>query len=126
VEVRKSPDFATWAQRIAHHDFDITTDVIGNWGDPVIGVHRSFLSSNIRPVVWANDTSYRNPKVDAILGQAAAEADPDKRKALYAEFQRIVTEEVPIIYLAEVPYNTLVAKKVGNPPSGIWGPLSPL
>ena len=126
VVIRQSPDFPSWAQRIAHHDFDMTTDIVGNWGDPVIGVYRNFLSSNIRPVVWANDSSYRNPRVDKILHQAAVETDRAKRKALYAEFQRLVTDDAPLIYLAEVPYHTLVRNNVGNPPQGIWGPLSPL
>src|SRR5699024_6110632 len=104
----------------------MTTDIVGNWGDPVIGVYRNFLSSNIRPVVWANDSSYRNPRVDSLLHQAAVETDRAKRKALYAEFQRLVTDDAPLIYLAEVPYHTLVRDNVGNPPEGIWGPLSPL
>ena len=70
VQVRASPDFPTWAKRIASHDFDLTTDIVFNWGDPVIGVHRTYLSSNIRDIVWTNTQSYRNPKVDALLEQA--------------------------------------------------------
>src|SRR5690625_5586941 len=54
---RTSADFPSWAERIANHDFDITTDNVWNWGDPVIGVHRTFLSSNIRNVVWTNTQS---------------------------------------------------------------------
>ena len=106
VQVRASPDFPTWAKRIASHDFDLTTDIVFNWGDPVIGVHRTHLSSNIRDIVWTNTQSYRNPKVDALLEQAGVETDEGKRRALYAEFQKLVTEDLPIDFLTVIPYHT--------------------
>lgn len=126
AQLHTSADFPSWTERIASLDFDMTTDTVWNWGDPVIGVHRTFLSTNIRPVVWTNTQSYKNERVDELLGLAAVELDLEKRKALYAEFQQIVTEEVPIIQLAEVPYTTLITDKVGGPLDSIWGPLSPM
>ena len=126
VQVRASPDFPTWAKRIASHDFDLTTDIVFNWGDPVIGVHRTYLSSNIRDIVWTNTQSYRNPKVDALLEQAGVETDEGKRRALYAEFQKLVTEDLPIDFLTVIPYHTLASRKVHGLPDGIWGVLSPL
>lgn len=124
--LQESPDFPSWASRIANHNFDMTTDMVWNWGDPVIGVARTYMSSNIRPIVWTNTTSYKNAKVDKLLQEAAVAPDTDQRKALYKKFQRIVTDDAPIIYLDEVPYHTLISNKVGNPPTSIWGPLSPL
>lgn len=126
VQVRASPDFPTWAKRIASHDFDLTTDIVFNWGDPVIGVHRTYLSSNIRDIVWTNTQSYRNPKVNALLEQAGVETDEGKRRALYAEFQKLVTEDLPIDFLTVIPYHTLASRKVHGLPDGIWGVLSPL
>jgi len=39
-----------------------------NWGDPVIGVHRTYLSDNIRRgLVWSNTQNFRNPRVDELL-----------------------------------------------------------
>lgn len=126
VQVRASPDFPTWAKRIASHDFDMTTDIVFNWGDPVIGVHRTYLSSNIRDIIWTNTQSYKNAKVDAVLAQAGTETDEAKRRALYAEFQQQVTEDLPIDFLTVIPYHTLSSKKVHGLPEGIWGVLSPL
>ncbi|RMD94195.1 MAG: ABC transporter substrate-binding protein, partial [Alphaproteobacteria bacterium] len=84
VTVRASPDFPTWAKRVSTHDFEMTMDVVFNWGDPVIGVHRTYLCSNIKPgVIWSNTQSYCNPRVDEILNAAAVETDFEKRKALY-------------------------------------------
>ncbi|MEO1611929.1 MAG: ABC transporter substrate-binding protein, partial [Pseudomonadota bacterium] len=38
VEVRAAPDFPTWAGRVSKNDFELTMDIVFNWGDPVIGV----------------------------------------------------------------------------------------
>ena len=125
VEVRASADFASWARRRASHDFDMSMDIVANWGDPVIGVHRIYLSSNIRPIVWTNTQSYRNPEVDRLLEAAGSEMDLAKREADYAAFQKIVTDELPIYFINVVPYHTAASKKVGNLPTTIWGPMAP-
>lgn len=125
VEVRASADFPAWAKRIAEHDFDMTMDMVFNWGDPVIGVHRTYLSSNIRPVVWTNTQSYNNPRVDELLDSAGTQLDPIKRRAYYATFQKIVTDELPVHFINVVPHHTVASKRVGNLPTSIWGPASP-
>ena len=51
--------------------------------------------------------------------------DPTKRKAYYATFQKIVTDELPIYFINVIPYHTAASKKVGNVPTTIWGPMSP-
>ncbi len=126
VDVRASPDFPTWAKRIASHDFDMTMDIVFNWGDPVIGVARTYLSSNIRNIIWTNTQSYRNPEVDNLLEAAGTEIDPLKRKALYATFQKIVTGDLPIDWLLVIPYHTVYSDRVGNVPTNIWGVMSPM
>ncbi len=126
VRLAESADFPAWAALVANHDFDMITDTVWNWGDPVIGVHRTYLSSNIRNAVWTNTQSYRNAKVDELLDLAGKEANVEKRKALYAQFQDIVTDELPIIYTVRTPYHTLATQRVGNVPTTIWGALSPL
>src|SRR5690625_7536363 len=71
ADLRTSADFPAWAERIASHDFHMTTDNIWNWGDPVIGVHRSYLSSNIKNIVWTNTQSYEKERVIELLVQVA-------------------------------------------------------
>lgn len=127
VQVRDSDSFPEWAKRIGDWDFDMTMDVVFNWGDPVIGVHRTYISDNIRRgVLWSNTQNYRNPRVDEILAQAAVELDFGKRKALYSEFQKIVTQELPVFWINVVPYRTIYHRGLGNPPLTIWGVHSPL
>lgn len=125
VDLRSSADLPAWAARMAAHDFDMTMDTLFNWGDPVIGVHRTYLSTNIKPIVWTNTTSYRNARVDELLKAAGGELEAAKRKSYYAEFQKIITEELPINFINVIPYHTAASKKIGNVPVSIWGPMSP-
>jgi peptide/nickel transport system substrate-binding protein len=127
VTVRAAPDFPTWAGRVGGHDFDMSMDIVFNWGDPVIGVHRTYLCSNIKKgVIWSNTQSYCNQQVDDLLNAAAIEQDGEKRKALYAQFQQIVATDLPVYWINALPYNTAYAKTLKNPPKGIWGTMHPM
>jgi len=127
VEVRASADFPTWAGRMGKMDFDLSWDAVFNWGDPVIGVHRTYLTSNIARGVWSNTQGYSNARVDELLDMAGRENDPAKRAALYAEFQAIVNDEMPIYFMHTLPYHTVYNDKVMNAPvNGIWATSSPL
>ena len=127
VAVRSSADFPTWAKRISTWDFDMTMDNVFNWGDPVIGVHRTYSSDNIKEgVIWSNTQQYANKRVDELMEKAGATNDADERKRLYAEFQQIVTDELPLYPLWASPYHTISANSVGNAPVSVWGTSSPL
>jgi peptide/nickel transport system substrate-binding protein len=122
VNVRNSPDFPSWARRVSSLQFDMTVDSVWNWGDPVIGVHRTWLSSNIKPgVIWSNTQSYSNPKVDELLLAAGKEPVVAKRKAMYSQVQKIVVDECPVAFLLEFNFNMAFNAKVQNRPAGIWG-----
>ena len=103
----------------------MSMDAAFNWGDPDIGVARTYLSTNIRPIVWTNTQSYRNPKVDELQTEAGSTLDLTKRKAYYAAFEKIVTDELPVYVIDQVGYYTVTNKKVSYVPTSIWGTLSP-
>ena len=127
VTVRASPDFPSWAQRVSNGDFDMTTDIVFNWGDPHIGVTRTYLCSNIKPgVIWSNTQSYCNEEVDKLLNGAAIETDEAKRKELYAQAFGQITRDAPLYFVNEVPYHTAYRAEVQNPPTSIWGSLGPM
>jgi len=126
VQVRASADFPTWAKRMGEMDFDMSWDTVFNWGDPVIGVHRTYDSSNVGKGVWSNTQGYANARVDELMAMAAVESDPAKRVALYAEFQQIIADELPVYHTNTLPYHTVYSDKVGNPPLGIWGTSTPI
>ena len=122
LTVRASPDFPTWAKRVSGQEFDLTLDSVFNWGDPVIGVHRTWLSSNIKPgIIWSNTQNYTNPKVDELLASAGKESVMAKRKAMYSQMQKIVVDECPVAFLLEFNFNMAFNAKVQNRPAGIWG-----
>ncbi len=126
VTVRNSPDFPTWARRIATWQFQMTMDLPFNWGDPVIGVHRSYLCSNVLKVIWSNTQQYCNPEVDKLLEAAGKETDQAKRRALYVKFQQILAKDLPVYWISVLPYHTAYDRNLGGPPVGIWGVVSPM
>ncbi len=120
-------DFKDWIQKVSNWDFQMTTDDVFNWGDPVIGVHRTYLSSNIRKgVIWSNTQGYRNPEVDALMVQAGSELDFEKRYALYQKFQRIITDELPLYPIFQPIFAIAHDKNLGWTRKSIWGVMSPL
>ena len=126
VVLRDSENFPAWAERIGNWDFDMTMDIVYNWGDPVIGVHRTYMSDNIHQgAVWTNTQNYRNDRVDELLEQAAVEMDFQKRKQLYSEFQKIITQELPIVYTTVITMHTIYDQGLSGPPLSIWGTASP-
>lgn len=127
LDVRAASDFPTWAQRVSSFDFDLTMDTVFNWGDPVIGVDRTYLTSNIRKgIIWSNTQQYSNPRVDELLAAAGQETSAEKRKALYSEFQKIVVSDAPIHFINSTPYRNVFSKGLGGLPTTIWGIMSPL
>jgi len=106
---------------LAKWQHDIATSNYFMWGDPVIGIHRLFMSTNIKNQVWTNTAGYVNKEVDSILNKAAVENDPRKRKALYVQFQKIVNDELPYIFTIEDAFLAAFHKDLLNTPIGIWG-----
>lgn len=122
VEARVSPDFATWTERTSNGKHDATINVVYNWGDPVIGVHRTYIASNIKAgVPYSNTSQYSNPEIDALLEKAAKEMDTAKRKAFYAEFQKKVVEDCPLAFVYVTPYHLIYNKRVGEAVNTPWG-----
>jgi peptide/nickel transport system substrate-binding protein len=82
-------------------EFDIGYGSYCNGPDPEIGVTRAFVSSNIKPIPFANGAAYSNPQVDALFTQAASTVDRTQRAALYGQIQDILVQEVPYWWITE-------------------------
>jgi peptide/nickel transport system substrate-binding protein len=125
--IRESDDFPQWAAVVSNGNFELTHDAVFNWGDPVIGVHRTYDCNNIRKgVVWSNTQAYCNPKVNELMDAAGSEMNFAKRKALYAEFQKLVVHDLSVYFLMKIPYLTVYNKNLDGLNNSIWGMLSPL
>ena len=126
VDLRPPADFASWAQRIGSWNYRFTMNSHWTYPDPVIGVHRIYLCGNIRKTIWSNTQGYCNERVDTLLRKAGSTLDVARRTALYAEFQRIVSEDLPFYFVNEEPYVTVSHRTVMDPPETVWGPMQPL
>ncbi|WP_118134236.1 ABC transporter substrate-binding protein [Oceanicella sp. SM1341] len=103
-----STDVAGWASAVSNWEFDITTNMLYQFGDPALGVARTYVSSNIRKgVMFTNTAGYSNPEVDRLFAEAAVATSDDTRQQLYSEVQKLLVEEVPVAWLTENQYPTI-------------------
>ena len=63
---------------------------------------------------FRNASGYSNPDVDKLVDRIKVETDPAKRKALVVEFQKLITQEAPLLPLVELESITLASTKVQN------------
>lgn len=124
VDVRAS-DFVSWLKATGSGDFDMTMVSLFNFGDPAFGVAPQYSSANIQPLPYANNANYRNPIVDDLLDAGSVEIDPQKRQRIYAQFQKIALDDVPILPLTVLRYQTVMRKGLVDLPAGFWGTAAP-
>jgi peptide/nickel transport system substrate-binding protein len=80
--------------------FDLDIQCLANGYDPTDGIQRAYHSRNIKKgLAWSNHANYSNPDVDRIFDEAAYEANPEKRRALYVELQQILYRDLPAVNL---------------------------
>jgi peptide/nickel transport system substrate-binding protein len=110
----QSADMGGWLKAIyTDWSYHITNNFTHNYSDPAIGTQRAFVSSNIRKgASFTNSMGYKNERVDQLFAESGVEIDPAKRKAQYAEIQKILRDELPVIFLVEIAYSHLWNRKV--------------
>lgn len=100
--VIESTDMGAFAQRVSNWDYEMTFNRLLQFGDPALGVARSYVSSNIRQgIMFSNTMGYSNPRVDELFAEAQQTIDEDERAQLYQEVQAILVDEVPVAWLFE-------------------------
>jgi len=86
-------DAATFVQRVfVEGDFD--THII-TWSvqvDPSIGVAR-FCTNGFSGISYKNSCGYNSTKVNGLFANATVEPDVEKRKAMFFEIQKILSED---------------------------------
>ena len=111
----RSTDSAGWADRVANWNYELTKNFVYQYGDPALGVSRTYVCDNIREgVLFSNTMGYCNERVDELFAAAATENDPDERAAIYEEVQQILVDELPVIWLLEMEFPTIVNTRVQN------------
>lgn len=113
VETR-SADLGGWLKTVySDWNFNLTSTFSHNYSDPSIGVERTFGSDFIKKgATFTNSMGYSNPKVDELFAKAKYETDPAARRKQFDELQKILHEELPVIFLMEPAYTHVWNKKV--------------
>ncbi|MSO94066.1 MAG: ABC transporter substrate-binding protein [Rhodospirillales bacterium] len=110
----QSLDMGGWLKRVyTDWTFDYSSNFTHNYADPSIGVQRAFISTNIKKgASFSNSMDYKNPKVDELFTKVAKMDDGPERNKLMAEIQKILRDELPVIFLMEMSYTHLWNKRV--------------
>lgn len=85
----------------------IWTQIIGRDPDILPFWHSSQINGP-----GLNLTSFRNRQADILLEELRDTSDTEKRKTLYRDFQNIITEEAPAVFLFQPSYFYAVSKKI--------------
>jgi len=93
-------------------DYDMHVHGFSTGADPAIDVSRLYVSTNIRPVSFTNGAGYRNPKVDDLFMQGQKAFKPEDRAKAYREVQKVLTDEIPAIWLVEYGIVGVWSKKL--------------
>ena len=103
-------DVATWLKRIyTNYDFTLSSNWLNTFADPVLGVHRLYHSNAIKPgTVFKNASRWSSPLTDKLMDMASVEPDQKERGALYQAFQKILVEEVPVTWIHEIQFPTVI------------------
>jgi peptide/nickel transport system substrate-binding protein len=89
-------------------NFDLA---MGTWGggsiDPDLGSKGIFISTGTQ-----NYTSFNNKQVDDLFTKGSTELDESKRKQIYADLQKLITDELPSFFLYSLTSFSPMSKKV--------------
>jgi len=122
--VLETGDAGAWARRIGDWDYETSVNFLSQYGDPTLGVERSYVSSNIKKITFTNTGGYSNPKVDELFTTAREAGDPAVRQKAFSEVQKILCEELPQIWIQELAWPTIHDKKLHNVIKTAMGPNS--
>ena len=101
-------DVAGWNQKISEWDFDLAFTYLYQYGDPALGVARTYISSNIaKGSPWNNVSGYIDEGVDKLFADAAIAPTDTERQALYTEVQQKLVDDVPVAWLLELGFPTI-------------------
>ncbi len=110
----ESTDTGGWAQRVGDWNYDTTMNFLYQYGDPTLGVERSYVSTNIKKVVFTNTSGFSNPEVDRLFAEARNAAEPAVRQKAFFAVQKLLVEQMPVLWLMELAFPTIHAASVHN------------
>ena len=111
----ETTDVPGWTQKASNGDFDLTFNYLYQLGDPATGVARNYISTNIvKGNPFGNQGAYQNPEVDKLFAEGAAAATEAERQAAYTKVQKLLAEELPVLWQLEMDFPTIYRCNVKN------------
>jgi peptide/nickel transport system substrate-binding protein len=111
----QTTDMAGWAEKVGNWDYQLTQNLLYQLGDPALGVARTYISSNIKKgILFSNTEGYSNPEVDRLFEEAAVATEDSKRQELYSQVQKILVEDLPVLWTFEVDSPNIMDKRLKN------------
>jgi peptide/nickel transport system substrate-binding protein len=108
-------DVAGWNQKISEWDYDLAFTYLYQYGDPALGVSRTYVSTNIaKGSPWNNVEGYEDKGVDEMFAKAAVAVTKEERQKLYDEVQKKLVDDVPVAWLLELGFPTIYRCNVKN------------
>ena len=99
---------------------------IGDGPDPVIGIARYLISSGIGHVPFTNAEAYNNSQVDMLFNLAAVTTNTTQRYSYFEQIQKVVTADLPVVWLFSDSYPTAWTTSVHGMPLGPWSDSEPM
>lgn len=96
-------------------EFDLFVLGFGNLSLDPDYIRSFFHSANDKPRGW-NTSGYHNPRFDMLADQSAREMDPQRRREIILELQRILMRDIPLLPL----YNPKLIEAVRTDRFGGW------
>ncbi len=117
----ESTDAGSWARRIGAWEYETSVNFVYQFGDPTLGVERTYVSSNIQRVTFTNTGGYSNARVDALFAEARGAADPAVRRRAFSDVQKLLVEDMAQIWLMEMSFPTIADRRLRNVITGGTG-----
>jgi peptide/nickel transport system substrate-binding protein len=101
IRIKNEPARVLFGETVPHRRFDMAMYA---WISAPENVPRSILHSSEIPnadngFAGQNAAGFKNPEMDRLIDALEIELDPDKRKTLWAELQRLYATELPSLPL---------------------------
>ena len=89
-------------------DFEISEQQFSSGAHPYVGLPRYLRSSeHIAGTYPSNHMGYDNPEIDALFAASTDAATDEEEAQIWADVQRILSEELPILPVVEMPYTNV-------------------
>lgn len=115
-----------WHTQIARWRHHMNLAEVKVWGDPLISLHQLFSSRFLDHRLGANTSGFVNEQADVLLDAAGSESNGEIRSQLYGQFQVLISDELPLLFMHEAAYVTIMHRHLQGFPHGARGVIGPL